>query len=365
MKLINLTEEEKKQFENGVIQVNGQAMNRTALGIIDAYLKLYPSTTFAELKQAIPDSINPSGPRAPKTIFKPFTSRDFGVVQSWEEMKSEFEKAGLPLYDLFFTEEKELFKTSDGVVVAVNKKWESNDTETKQHDLENLTKHVLNYGIVVNKFEARTPFNRGTYSLDIIQPELFDKISGKVKYVEKEVVKEKTVEKKVIPWWVWLILLLALIPFILWFAGFFKSEPQVVEKIVTQTDTIEKEKIIIKVDTVYVQQIEEIESKFNAVQFKAGKFDIPEDAKFVLYDLAKILKQQGNVKLKIEGHTSKEGDASFNQKLSEQRAKAVVDFLVSKGVEQERLSFEGFGSNKPIDTENLDKNRRTEFIVEK
>lgn len=351
MKLPNLTPEEQKKFKNGVIQVNGKAMNRTALGIIDAFFTLYPNITFAELKEAFPDSINPSGPRAPKTIFKPFTSRDFGVVHSLDEIKREFTKAGLPYENLFFLEKTEMFKTSDGVTVVVNKLWESKDTLTGESDLENLAKQALKFGIVVNKFEARKPFKKGSYSLDILEPELYEKISGKKIIKEREVIKEKTVEKKVIPFWVWIIIALALIPLILWFAGVFKSEPVVVEKIVVQTDTV------------YIQEVEQIEAKFNAVQFELDKFDIPEDAKYALYDLAKLMKKNPKLKLRIEGHTSDEGDVNYNQSLSEKRAKAVVDFLISMGVDSTRLSYKGLGSSAPKDPNNRAVNRRTEFVI--
>jgi len=357
MKLPNLTPEEQKKYENGVIQVNGKAMNRTALGIIDAYFTLYPKTTFAELKEAFPDSINPSGPRAPKTIFKPFTDRDFGVVHSLDEIKTEFTKAGLPYEGLFFLEKNEMFKTSDGVTVIINKLWESKDTLTGESDLENLAKQALKFGIVVNKFEARTAFGKGSYSLDFLQPELLEKISGKTKIIEREVIREKTIEKKVIPFWVWILLALALIPLILWMTGVFNSKTEVKE--IIKTDTI----VQVKVDTVYIKEIEDIQTKFNAVQFTVGKADIPEDAKYALYDLAKVMQKQPNLKLKIEGHTSDEGDANFNQQLSEKRAKAVVDFIIGRGIDASRLTYEGKGSSAPIDIKNKEVNRRTEFVI--
>ena len=130
-----------------------------------------------------------------------------------------------------------------------------------------------------------------------------------------------------------------------------------------KTDTITTETIMTKIDTVFVQEIAELETKFNSVEFPKKKYDIPEDAKFALYDLAKILVKNPNVKLKVEGHTSKEGDVTYNQKLSEQRAKTVVDFLISKGVDSVRLSYAGMGSSTPLDNENQEKNRRTEFII--
>lgn len=353
MNLPNLTTDEIIKFESGVIQVNGKAMNRTALGIIDAFIKLYPNVTFAELKEAFPDSLNSSGPRAPKTIFKPFTERDFGVVHSLDEIKDEFSKAGLPYEGLFFLKENEKFKTSDGKTVVVNKLWESKDTETGNHDLETLAIHAVKFGIVVNKYESRTPFERGSYSLDFLQPELYEKLSGKTTIIEKEIIREK----KVVPLWVWILLILALIPLILWLAGVFHSKPEVKE--VIKTDTI----VEIKTDTVYIKEIEDIQTKFNAVQFTVGKADIPEDAKYALYDLAKVMQKQPDVKLKIEGHTSDEGDVKFNQQLSEQRAKAVVDFIIGRGVDASRLTYEGKGSSDPIDINNREVNRRTEFVI--
>lgn len=355
MKLPNFTSEEQKKFENGVIQVNGKAMNRTALGIIDAYFKLFPKTTFSELKQTFPDNINPSGPKQVNSIFKPHTERDFGVVHSLEDIKIEFTKAGLPYEGLFFLEKEEMFKTSDEVTVIVNKLWESKDTLTGEADLENLAKQALKFGIAVNKFEARKPFGRGSYSLDILQNDLLEKINGTTKINEREVIRDKIIEKKMTPFWAWIILGLALIILILWFAGVFKSDPVTIEKEVINT--------VVQVDTVYVNKIENIETKFNSVRFSVGSSELPEDAKSALYDLAKVMEKQSNLELKIEGHTSDEGDINHNQQLSEKRAKAVVDFLISIGVNSLRFTFEGKGSSMPIDKNNREINRRTEFII--
>jgi len=357
--LPKLTPSEKQQFENGVIQVNGKAMNRTALGIIDAFLTLYPQTTFQELKEAFPDSINPSGPRAPKTIFKPFTDRDFGVVHSLDEIKKEFSLAGLPYESLFFLEKNERFKTSDGKTIVVNKLWESQDTETGENDLENLAKAASEFGIVVNKFEARKSFTKGSYSLDILKPDLFKKISNNTEIIEKEVVVEKEVVKKIIPFWIWIVLGLAAIPILLWAFGVFKGDPVLIEK----ETIVEKEVIKVVVDTVYMQQIADIETNFNSVQFAQGQSDLPEAAKFALYDLAKVMETNKDFKIRIEGHSSDEGDPSYNLKLSDDRAKAVVDFLISRGVDAERLTYKGMGSSNPIDLNNSEANRRTEFII--
>jgi outer membrane protein OmpA-like peptidoglycan-associated protein len=91
---------------------------------------------------------------------------------------------------------------------------------------------------------------------------------------------------------------------------------------------------------------------------------LSEDAKFVLHDLAKEMQKHPEIKLQIVGHTSAEGDPEVNQKLSEARAQAAVDFLVGHGgIAVERLEAIGKGSSEPLDESNLEVNRRTEFIV--
>lgn len=91
--------------------------------------------------------------------------------------------------------------------------------------------------------------------------------------------------------------------------------------------------------------------------------------------LEKLLAQMRVVptlKIRINGHTSEEGGAEYNQKLSENRAKAIKNYLVKKGIAQARISTKGFGESAPMpgvlnDTEeNRAKNRRVEFeILEK
>ena len=70
-------------------------------------------------------------------------------------------------------------------------------------------------------------------------------------------------------------------------------------------------------------------------------------------------------RLEISGHTDNTGRDAFNQELSEERAKACYDYLVSQGVSSRRLSYVGFGETKPIadnDTrEGRQLNRRVEF----
>ena len=87
-----------------------------------------------------------------------------------------------------------------------------------------------------------------------------------------------------------------------------------------------------------------------------------------LNQLADILTRYPNAKLTIEGHTDNTGSNAHNMKLSNDRAKAVVDYLVSKGIDAGRLTAVGFGEEKPVTTnktaEGRTLNRRVELKLE-
>ncbi len=82
--------------------------------------------------------------------------------------------------------------------------------------------------------------------------------------------------------------------------------------------------------------------------------------------IKEIIKNYPNAKFSIEGHTDSVGNAKANQTLSEARAKAVMDALVSKGVNPENLTYKGFGASKPVASNKTAagraQNRRTEVI---
>jgi len=178
MRLISkLTDSEKLELKKGVIEVSGKHMNRTALGIVDAMLQLYPSATFEELKELLPDTLNPSAPKNYKSLFKPYTDRLYGVIQSGD-LRKEYAAAELDLNTSHFTGEGEVFRTQDGTEVLVSKTWESKDTETGSHDLQNLIDHVSRYGVRVVSFEAKgQSFTKGGYHLKTINPGLLKKLT--------------------------------------------------------------------------------------------------------------------------------------------------------------------------------------------
>jgi outer membrane protein OmpA-like peptidoglycan-associated protein len=83
--------------------------------------------------------------------------------------------------------------------------------------------------------------------------------------------------------------------------------------------------------------------------------------------LHQLLVDVPTLKIEISGHTDNKGSAEYNKELSEKRAKAVVDYLISKGVATNRLKFAGYGFEKPMATNDTDQgrqlNRRTEFEI--
>ena len=84
-------------------------------------------------------------------------------------------------------------------------------------------------------------------------------------------------------------------------------------------------------------------------------------------EVPQLMQDNPTVKIQIEGHTDNVGTAADNMKLSENRAKAVVNYIVSKNISITRLTSKGFGATKPIADNKTDEgkaqNRRTELKV--
>lgn len=79
------------------------------------------------------------------------------------------------------------------------------------------------------------------------------------------------------------------------------------------------------------------------------------------------LKAEPDIRVEVAGHTDSVGSAAYNKKLSERRAQAVVDYLVSKGVDPKRLKAVGYGKDKPIASNATEagraENRRVELQI--
>lgn len=299
------------------VRVYGKAQNRTALGIMHAYLVMYPQATVEDLRKAFPRAdINP----------------DSGVDEIFQHESEPHYKEWAEWY---FEKDDEVLVLQDGSKVAVCTMW------TKA-SFDRVVKHAKLYDIEVAEFEKGQRGEKGGFRLEYLNG-----------YVPPVPAKKSNK-------WLWIglaaLAIIAIILCLLLARGCQKTDPQIVEV----------EKVVVVHDTLYIQQIEEIEKDFNAAEFVKGKADLSESAKFVLHDLAKIMQKNPELRLRLEGHTSAEGDAAFNQKLSEARAQAAVDFLIEhEGIDVSRLEAVGKGSSELKNTADpmASENRRTEFIV--
>jgi len=103
------------------------------------------------------------------------------------------------------------------------------------------------------------------------------------------------------------------------------------------------------------------------IQFETAKFVIKPLSYVILEHVARVLSENPNYMVEIQGHTDNEGLAEKNQILSENRAKAVREYLISKGIDANRLTAKGYGQMRPVapnsTIEGRAKNRRVEFVV--
>lgn len=309
------------------VRVYAKSQKWAALGIVDAYLKMYPHATLEDINKAFPrnlfvqteGNLGLFATMAEKEKMAAATSTDFDDKQLEEWKRTHHYLTLADGTDIAFT-----------VSMWTKEMFEKIIEQAKLYDIEIAQYDAANKGFG----------KRGEYKIEFL--------NGYVPPVP--------VAKKGIPAWVWAVLGALLAGLILFLLLGKKTETQVVEV----------EKIVVVHDTLYIQQIAEIEKNFNAAEFSQGKAELSEDAKFVLHDLAKVMKENESITLKILGHTSADGDATYNQKLSEARAKAAVDFMIEReGIAAERLSYEGMGSSQLKNTEdpNASENRRTEFVV--
>ncbi len=102
------------------------------------------------------------------------------------------------------------------------------------------------------------------------------------------------------------------------------------------------------------------------INFDSGKATIKKESMPIVGQIIEMMKQATEIRLSVEGHTDNVGSNESNQKLSEARAKAVVEAIVKGGIDASRLSSAGFGEEKPIADNSTEegkaKNRRVELI---
>jgi outer membrane protein OmpA-like peptidoglycan-associated protein len=104
----------------------------------------------------------------------------------------------------------------------------------------------------------------------------------------------------------------------------------------------------------------------NNVYFEQSSFIMQKESYPELDKVVSMLKSNPQTKIEIGGHTDNVGDNRLNLALSENRAKVILNYLVSKGIDEDRLLYKGYGGTKPVapnDSEdNKKKNRRVEIV---
>jgi outer membrane protein OmpA-like peptidoglycan-associated protein len=119
------------------------------------------------------------------------------------------------------------------------------------------------------------------------------------------------------------------------------------------------EKVVVKPDKLELKE---------KIQFAVNSPRIEPASLPALDEVVKALEDNRGFRVELEGHASSEGGDEHNQSLSEQRAQAVLDYLVNHGLDKSRVSSRGFSSSRPTES-NLtqsgrEANRRVEFVVE-
>lgn len=133
---------------------------------------------------------------------------------------------------------------------------------------------------------------------------------------------------------------------------------QTVEEEIVETP-VEEPKLKMEVgDTIILPQL----------VFPSNSFVLTDSVKIILEDVVQLMQQKSDLKMKIHGHTDDVGDFKANITLSENRALAVKNYLIEKGINAVRLSSKGYGESRPkvpnVDAASQALNRRVEFISE-
>lgn len=365
------------------IRVYGKDQNRTALGIVNAYLKLNPDTTLAELQKAFPYSLNPRG----------------SVKQTVAAISEIAQKPGE-----FFDKQDELIKLKNGQKAALKYVW-------GKEDFENIKEHAKQFGIEVASITETAPFHEGSYKLEMIEEEpvvfvedaviVEEVVPEEIIIVEesvkepiassyhtktplKEEVKKEEPKKKSNWWWWWLLLLLLLLLFLLFgkkcshketavdtevvpFTAIEKvdiHEPYWDKKIADATVTEDGEivyakdgsliGIIINDQTIDFDKWSTEAEVYNflsssskesgwivldKVHFKFNKIDFTPEAQSQISNVVAILnKYAPDAKIDIEGFSDHLGSARENQIVSEERAIATKAQFVKDGLAESKIA---------------------------
>lgn len=116
------------------------------------------------------------------------------------------------------------------------------------------------------------------------------------------------------------------------------------------------------------------ELKLKSIRYELDKYEITETSKSELNILASFLNKYPNISIELQSHTDSRGSDAYNLKLSNNRAKAAKDYVVSQGIESSRINSVGFGETKLLNNcgnnvkcaeSEHEINRRTEYVITK
>lgn len=138
---------------------------------------------------------------------------------------------------------------------------------------------------------------------------------------------------------------------------------------IDSTKSIQEFNIIINLYPILYDQ----EIVIRDIYYDTDKYDIRKDAEGSLDELLSIMELNPSFKIKINSHTDCRASNAYNLKLSDNRAKSVVNYLTSKGISKSRLTSQGYGESRPVaicacekcTDEELQLNRRTTFQLVK
>ncbi|WP_263385616.1 OmpA family protein [Granulicella arctica] len=139
-------------------------------------------------------------------------------------------------------------------------------------------------------------------------------------------------EKKGFPIWAWLLPLLLLALLAAYFLTHHKDEPAAVSAVPAQSTP--------------VAALPDL----GTVHFDTDKATLTSEGQATLQQAATAMKANPNAHLRLEGFTDSSGTLPHNATLSQQRTMAVADFLKGQGIDGSRLTGQGFGPAKPVDT---------------
>lgn len=347
----SLSAKERELLKSGVIEVSGKSMGRSALGVVAALVKLYPDSTLDDLKAMLPDDLNPNAPVQFKSPFRPFTNLPLGVFKpvSIQKEYKDFNFAAT-----HFTGPDEIITTGKGEKIMVSRLW-------SKDSFQKLVNHVAQFGVKVVDFKEGRPFQRGEYQLEIINPKVFKDLSESHAKISQPVL---------IGGGIALAGLIALLLKLLLGKG---VDVNVNVNLNTESNGS-------KFDTFSLAALKKLERDleagvntegrsihFHEILFEYDSDKLLPDATEYLEEVNRLLQEFPQLKLEVVGHTSDEGDELYNLDLSLRRAKAVVKYLIGKGVDSKRLKASGKGEAEPVlpntSESNRQKNRRIEFIV--